>query len=112
MNRDIGRDAFLVRRADDLDDPARGLLDMGRVIEDLGNDHLAVLRATGLALGDQHPVRDLRIVRYDESDAAFLDELPGDFARRAFQHLDELAFRLAAPILADDPDDDPVAVEQ
>jgi hypothetical protein len=76
------------------------------------DNHLAVFRTVGFALGDQHTVRDFRIVRYHEPDAAFPDELPGNLPRRALEHLDELAFRLAAPVESDDPDDDPITMEQ
>jgi hypothetical protein len=104
--------AFLVWRTDDLDNAACRLLDMGRIVENLGDNHLAVFRAVGLALGDQHTVRDFRIVRYHQPDAAFPDELPGNLSRRAFEHFDELAFRLTTPVEPDDPDDDPITMEQ
>ena len=49
MDCNVGGDAFLVRCADDLDDAPGRLLEVGRVIENLGYHHLPVLRRAGLA---------------------------------------------------------------
>ena len=112
LDRDIGRDALLVGRTDDIDDLARGLLDVARVVENARHDDLARLGARGVAFADQDPVRNLRVVRHDDADAAFADKLPRHLVRAALEHLDELALRLATTVRADDLDRNAVTVER
>jgi hypothetical protein len=52
-----------------------------------------------------------RIVRNDNANAAFSDELPGDLARAAFEHLNQLRFFTAATVQADRSDGDAVTME-
>ena len=112
MDRDVGRDAFRAGLTDNAHDLPRRLLDLSRVIENLGDDNLARLRAAGFAFGDQDAVRDLRVVGNDNADAALANELPRDLADAALEHLDEIAFGFAAAILSDDLDRNAIAVEQ
>ena len=49
-----------------------------RIIENIDHDHVTRLRVSRLALRNQDAMRDSRVVGYDESDAAFTDELAGD----------------------------------
>ncbi len=71
---------------------------MSWVIEDFGNNDLTGPRPARLAFCDQNTMRDLHIVRDDDTDAALADELPRYFTCAAFEYLDERALGLAAPV--------------
>ena len=112
MDREVGGHTLLIGRAQHPGDAPRRLLDPAGVIEYFGDDDIAVFGAPRLAAGDQDTMRDSRIVRHDDADAPFAYVLSGNLARAAFQHLDQLAFRLAAAVATDDFDGNPIAVEQ
>ena len=112
VDRNISRNAFLLRRPDDLNDATRRLFDVGRVVENLGNDDLAGPGPTRLALCDQDAMRDLCVVRDDDADATFADKLSRYLASAAFDYIDESALGLAAPVGANDLDRNTVAMKQ
>jgi hypothetical protein len=63
------------------------------------------------APGDQNPVCDLRVVRDDDANATFPNELTGNFANTSIKDLDQPAFGAAAAVFANNFYGYPVTVE-
>ena len=94
LNRNVGRDALLLRRTDYLNDSSRCLFNVRGVIKNFSDDNLPRARATRFALRDQDTVRNFRVVRNDKTDTALTDELPGNFPRAALEYLNDGALGL------------------
>ena len=112
LNRDIRRDAFLARIAEDLHDGAGWRLRLGRKVEDSRHDHLTRFRRARLAFRNQNAVIDLRIVGNHDADTAFAKELAGDLLDAPLEDLHDPPVRTVAPIAALHLGGDTVPVQQ
>ena len=74
---------------------------LARRLDDLDDNHLARLRVAAAVGRDHQVLVDAAVLRLDEPDAALLVDAADDVAIRALQHVDDLAFRAAAPVEAD-----------
>ena len=111
VNCNLGRYALLARRTDYFNDFAGGLLNTGRIVENANDDDLTMPGIACCAPGDQNPVCDLRVVRDDDANATFPNELTGNFANTSIKDLDQPAFGAAAAVFANNFYGYPVTVE-
>ena len=123
FHRPIGRNAVCVDsnfgcyspftwRPENIDDLSCRLLDMRRKVENSSNDNLTMLCVTGRSFRNQNSMGEFGVVRNDHANASLANELPGNLMNTSVKYFDELAFRPAPPVLANNPDGNPIAVKQ
>ena len=80
-------------------DDARDRFALGRgLLDDLGDNDVACLRAAALVPRHQQILIDSPVLGDDEADPALLVQPPDDGAVRALENVDDLAFRATAPV--------------
>ena len=93
-------------------DPADGLAALGRVLDQLGHNILAVLSLAGLTVGNENLVADAGIVRNHQTEALLFIVAPNDLAVAALQNLYHRAFAAAPAVITSQTSQCLVAIEQ
>ncbi|CAJ7112911.1 Uncharacterised protein [Burkholderia pseudomallei] len=101
-HRDLDLHAGIVDIAEHLADAAERLRMTAREIGELDDDDLPDLRLLRV-LRDEDVVTDPLVLGRDDERAVLVQEAPDHALVRPLGHLDDVPFRPAAPIVADDP---------
>ena len=97
---DLDLDARIGRAAQHFLHTRDRLAMRARRLDDLDDDDLPRLRIAARIRRDQQILIDAPVLGFDEPDAALRVDASDDLAIRALEHIDDLAFRPAAPVEA------------